>query len=131
MNLTTSPDNKPRSWKATTNWEQQLHELVINAVTDGQPRFRDYVWREVFHQQQGLFTTPIGEDKTEWTIWLDREGVWDRVRTLSHVAMLQGEAREQFRAAFDRILAEGDGRWNEKKEIAMHGTTPFAWTTRL
>lgn len=133
--LTTShtwTDNKPRSWKAATDWEQQLHELVINAATDGQPRFRDYVWREVFNQQQGrLFTTPIGDDKTEWTIWLGLEALWDRVRTLSHIAMLQGEERDRFRAAFDKIVKEGDGRWNEKGEVATHGATTFSWTSRV
>jgi SAM-dependent methyltransferase len=129
------PDNKPRAWKAATAWEQQLHELIINAATDGQPRFRDDVWWQVFDEQdkeKPLFTTPIGEDKdVEWNIWLSKDALWDRVHTLSHVSMLQGEARERFRAEFDRILEEGDGRWNDKKEVLVHGISPTAWTTRL
>ena len=124
-------DNKPRSWTAATKWENALHELVINAASDGQPRFRDDVWRDVFGRQKGLFSTPIGEDRTEWTIWLGHDALWDRVRTLSHIAVLKGQAKDDFKAAFDRIVTEGDGKWNEKGEVAMHGVTPFAWATRL
>jgi len=128
--------NKPKQWAATTQWEQSLHELVINAATDGQPRFRNYVWKDVFSlpSVQKLFSTPVEEDKTAWTVWLTEERLWDRVRTLSHVSMLleQGD-KEGFKEKFDSIVKgeANDGEWNERGEVAMHGVTPFAWTTKL
>jgi hypothetical protein len=98
---------------------------------DGQPRFRDYEWMKVFDKGTPLFSTPVADDKTTWTVWLDREGVWDRMRTLSHVAMLEGEAKDVFRAKFDAILDGHDGRTNEKGEFELHGMTVFFWTQRL
>lgn len=34
---------------------------------------------------------PLGENREEWTVWLGKEAVWDRYRTLGQVAMLEGE----------------------------------------
>lgn len=62
---------------------------------------------------------------------MSKKALWERVRTLSHVAVLEGMAKEDFRGRFDRIVDGGDARWNEKGELAIHGVTPFAWTTRL
>lgn len=125
------PDNKPRAWKASTQWEQKLNELIIDAVTDGQPRFRENVWQDVFDRQKGLFATPIGHDSTEWTIWLSPDALWSRLRTLSHIAILEGSAADDFKAKVDGILKEGDCTWNEKGEVAVHGFTHFYWTPKL
>lgn len=63
--------------------------------------------------------------------WLSRDALWDRVNTLSQVMTLRGEERAAFRARFDDILREGDGEWNARGEVAFHGATVYAWTTRL
>lgn len=34
---------------------------------------------------------PLGEEREDWTVWLGREAVWSRYRTLGQVAMLEGE----------------------------------------
>jgi len=33
----------------------------------------------------------LAEDEEEWTVWLEKEELWKRYRTLSHVAVLEGE----------------------------------------
>jgi len=34
---------------------------------------------------------PLGAEEESWTVWLSREGVWERYRTLGQVAVLEGE----------------------------------------
>lgn len=67
----------------------------------------------------------------QWSVWLTPEGLWDRINTLSWNAIREGEAKQEFREKFDKILKEGDGKWNDKGEIEFHGSTFFAWTERL
>lgn len=141
------PDNKPASWPASTAWEQQLNDLVFSLPEDGHPRFRHEKWQDVFagQMQSGplqvfrqtltghlpRFSLPLGEDKVAWTVWLQPEALWSRLRTLSQVAVLKGEAKEEARARFDEILKGEDVQRNEKGEVLVHGHTYFAWTDRL
>lgn len=133
------PDNQPRGWKASTRWERELNELILALPADGPPRFRDDKWREVFERQAAerdeekrLVSTPIAEERLPFAVWRTRELLWDRVNTLSQVYMLErGGPREAFRARFDEILDGADGSWNDEGEIEFHGTTVYAWTTRL
>lgn len=37
-----------------------------------------------------LFSMPLGSNEEEWAVWLTREGVWERYRTLGQVAVLEG-----------------------------------------
>jgi hypothetical protein len=37
-----------------------------------------------------LFSMPLGQNEEEWTVWLTREKVWERYRTLGQVAVLEG-----------------------------------------
>jgi hypothetical protein len=76
-----------------------------DVVDDHEPRFRHNEWRKVFEHQlattpvtamvvgnnNSLFSLPLGEDAVKWTVWLDVEALWKRLRTLSHVAVLEGE----------------------------------------
>ena len=106
----------------------------MNAAQDGQPRFRDYVWKDVFFKQPEppLFSAPLEEDQIKYSVWLTKEALWERLATLSHVAMLEGEERETFVRRFDEILRLGnDGEWNNQNEILMHGVTAFAWTMKI
>jgi hypothetical protein len=90
------------------------------------------VWIDVFdNQQPPLFTTPICENKTTWTVWLDPKALWDRLRTLSHVAMLQGEEKDVFKGKFDRILRERDEHTSATGVMEASGSTMFAWTRKL
>jgi hypothetical protein len=73
----------------------------------------------------------LGEDKTEWTVLLTPELLWDRVRTLSHVSMLVDQGDTEFKRRFDEIVKGDDGEWDEQGRVAVHGGTPFAWTKKL
>ncbi|KAL2881535.1 hypothetical protein SGCOL_003102 [Colletotrichum sp. CLE4] len=142
--------NKPKHWKASTPWEQSLNELVFTLGGDGQPRFRDFVWKDIFDSQldanplravkdvvleggrkMPLFSVPVGEEKVPFTVWLTPEAVWNRLRTLSQVAVLEGARAAAFKAEFDAVLAGESVERNEKGEVALHGVTYFAWTSRL
>ena len=104
-------------------------------------------WKEVFERQlpaspfQAIkntlsddlpdFSLPIGEETEKWTIWLSDEALWSRYNTLSQVAVLKGEQREEFVKRFQEVLRGDDVERNERGEIAVHGVTYFAWTDRL
>lgn len=103
-----------------------------DSQTDGQPSVRNDAWRGIFDQQTDLFSTPLGAGSKEWNVWLEPEALYDRMRTISHVAMLEGDELAVFRARFNAALQqEGGARRNEKGEIAVHAVTAYWWTTRL
>jgi hypothetical protein len=90
-----------------TAWERTLQTHTLNFPSDNQPRFRHEQWRKVFENQVSksllnafiaaddpLFSMPLGENREEWKVWLSREGVWERYRTLGQVAVLEGEELE-------------------------------------
>ena len=94
--------NAPPSHSLPTAWEKSLqtHTLTFD---DSQPRFRHEQWRKVFEDQVSrsllnvivaaddpLFSMPLGSNEEEWAVWLTREGVWERYRTLGQVAVLEG-----------------------------------------
>lgn len=112
-----------------------MKELIHSLPPGGPPRFRDDKWWEVFDRQsraaRHFFSTPVGEERLPFTVWLTKERLWDRINTLSHVAVLEGADRAAFVARFEQILKDGDGDWNDKGEVEFHGATTFAWTTRL
>lgn len=41
-----------------------------------------------------LFSMPLGANEEAWTVWLTKEKVWERYRTLGQVAILEGEELE-------------------------------------
>ena len=133
---TTRADNKPTSWPAASKWEQALNERIFTLPHFGPPRFRHYEWPQVFDRQAAsakpLFSTPIGQEKFPWTVWLEKEALWKRVNTLSHVFALEGEeAKAEFRRALDEDVVEGNGEFNEKGEVGVHGVTLLAWSKKL
>lgn len=81
--------------------------------------------------EEPLFSDPISTDRVSFAVWLTLDGLWDRVNTLSWIAVLEGNDRKVYREKFERIVKEGDGKWNEKGEVEVHGCTFYAWTTRL
>ncbi|KAH7359397.1 methyltransferase domain-containing protein [Plectosphaerella cucumerina] len=142
--------NKPKHWPATTPWEESLNQLVHSLESDGQQRFRQFLWKDVFDAQvpsnpvetaanflvpgsnKGpFFSVPIGEDSEPWVVWLAPEALWKRLATLSQVAMLEGEALDKFRARYDEILREPSVQTNDEGEVAVHGKTYFAWSSKV
>jgi hypothetical protein len=142
----TALDNGAQSWKTATKWEQELKDIVAE-MEDGHPRFRHLTWRQVFEDQQystplhslrGTFTDnlpkfslPIGEDKVEWVVWLSDEGIWSRYSTLSQIANQHGEEKEQIRKKVFEVLKDPSTIQNADGEVAVHGATYLAWTSRL
>jgi len=77
------------------------------------------------------FSLPLGEENVKWTVWLSDEGVWDRYSTLSQIAVLQGERREQVKRGLFQAIKGEDVERNEKGEVAVHGITHIVWTSRI
>lgn len=100
-------DNTPRSYSTTSAWAAKLRDFLFDledANDDHEPRFRNDRWREVFNNQvsvapivagteqpMSLFSFPLKEERAHWHVWLAQEALWHRLRTLGHVAVLEGE----------------------------------------
>lgn len=101
----------------------------------GPNRFRDAKWQQIFEEQatsaSPLFSTPIETATVPFKLWLTPEAICNRINTLSQVSILKGVDREVFFAKLSKAINEGDGEWNSKGEIAIHGHTFYAWTSRL
>ncbi|RDW63944.1 hypothetical protein BP5796_10446 [Coleophoma crateriformis] len=138
--------NAPKEWEATSKWEQKLKDIV-NEHEDGHTRFRHLAWKQIFEQQldttpwQTLkdtfahnmpnFSLPLGEETLKWTIWLTDEAVWDRYTTLSMIANTEGAERERIKKEVIEALKGADVERNAKGEVAVHGATYMAWTSRI
>jgi hypothetical protein len=161
--------NAPASSKPSTTWEKTLQTHTLG-FDDSQQRFRNEKWRDVFLNQVSssplklliagdgpLFSMPLGEEREEWTVWLTREQLWERYRTLGQVAVLEGEELEvglflgpevlflcdlgacanmfalvqNTRKVFDDALTGSDVEENEKGQVALHGATYAFWTTKI
>lgn len=140
------PDNAPQSWPKSTAWEEKMNDLTWT-FDDTNPRFRHEKWRQAFESQldttplqtlkdtfthhMPTFSLPLGEDKVEWTVWLTEEQLWDRYSTLSQISVLDGEDRAKVRGQLSEFLKGDDVERNAKDEVAVHGVTFFAWTSRI
>lgn len=138
-------DNSPKAWPVATKFEQLMKDILAS-LEDGHPRFRHMKWKDVFEKQQDTtplqtmvntfkhdfsnFSLPLGEEDVEWTVYLDDEAVWARYSTLPQIANCADEKREEIRKqVLDELKKEGVER-NEKGEVAVHGKTHLAWTSR-
>ncbi|TEY78383.1 hypothetical protein BOTCAL_0049g00250 [Botryotinia calthae] len=139
--------NSPRDGRTTTTeWEQVLKDIVESSE-DELPRFRHGKWKEVFEDQldstplqtlkdtftQDLpkFSLPLGEDHVEWTAWLSDEAIWNRFGTLSAIAVMEPEKKEQVKQKIFESLKGMDAERNGNGEVALHGKTYFFWTSRV
>jgi hypothetical protein len=97
-------DNAPREWEMATDWESVVRDLTWT-FDDNRPRFRHEKWRKCFDEQLAnspftltsadpLFSLPLGEGSVKFEIWLSRDDIWKRYRTLSQVTVLEGEKLE-------------------------------------
>ncbi|EXJ71051.1 uncharacterized protein A1O5_06044 [Cladophialophora psammophila CBS 110553] len=133
--------NSPKSWNIHRGWEQAMRD-VIWTFEDGSPRFRHEKWRQVFEDQTAsnplsvhfanpLFELPLGEGSVEFQSWLSKEELWARLRTLSQLAILEGEELDTVRKTFDESLKSEGTEINEDGLVAVHGRTVFFWTSKI
>ena len=115
---------------------------VIWTFDDQQPRFRHGRWKQVFDEQNKsnpltlhfadpLFSLPIGEATEEFETWLPKEDIWKRLRTLSQLAILEGEELEKVKKTFDDAINSDETVIDDQSRVPVHGKTYLAWTTRI
>jgi hypothetical protein len=126
-------DNAPQSW-TMSGWETAARDLTWT-FDDHKPRYRHEEWKQVFDGQlknnpaEPLFSIPLVEGSVPFEIQLSKEDVWKRYRTISHIAVLEGEKLEATRKAFFKAL--DDAQTDEHGRVAVHGHTVFASTTKI
>lgn len=115
---------------------------VIWTFDDDQPRFRHEKWRQVFegqaksdplrlHLADPIFGLPLGETSVPFEEWLSKEELWKRLRTLSQLAILEGKDLDRVYRTFDEAVEQDETPKNEEGQIAVHGRTVIAWTSRI
>jgi hypothetical protein len=140
-----------------SKWESTIRDLTWS-FDDDMPRFRHEKWRKCFDDQLAssppsltsadpLFSLPLGEGSVKFETWLSRDDVWQRYRTLSQIAVLEGEklevrdnyirmyhgaeTRQEVKKAFFDAINEKDLLEDDQGRVAVHGQTFFAWTSRI
>lgn len=76
-----------------------------------------------------MFSLPLGEDIVPFETWLSKEDIWSRYRTLSQIAILEGQELERVHKEFFQAIDTAEE--NEDGKVAVHGRTFFAWTSRI
>ncbi|KAL8807515.1 MAG: hypothetical protein Q9182_000680 [Xanthomendoza sp. 2 TL-2023] len=134
-------DNAPKSWEPRTKWEATLKDIMWS-YDDQQPRFRHEAWRKVFEKQLSstpftiqaadpLFSLPIGEDAVDFTHWLSPEVIWERFRSLSQIAVLEGEDLRRVKERALAAMGASDVDRNGKGGLPLHGRAVYAWTSSV
>ncbi|KAL8737353.1 MAG: hypothetical protein Q9181_001770 [Wetmoreana brouardii] len=124
-----------------TTWEATLKEIMWS-YDDDHPRFRHEKWRQVFDKQLSstpftiqvadpLFSLPLGEDSVEFTCWMRPEAIWDRYRSLSQIAILEGEELACVKEKVFAAMGAPDAEKNRDGELPLHGRTVYAWTSSV
>jgi len=133
--------NSPQSWEITPGWETTIRNLTWT-FDDKMPRFRHEKWRQVFADQnqsspvtltksETFFSLPLGEGCVKFETWLPKEEIWKRYRTLSQIAVLEGEDLERVKKIFWDAINAAETTMDEQGRVAVHGQTFFAWTSRI
>jgi len=115
---------------------------VILTFDDETPRFRHEKWRKVFddqaqsnpltlHLADPLFGLPLGEASVEFVTWLSKDAIWSRLRTLSQLAVLEGEELNKIEKTFWDSINSEDTETDESGRVPVHGRTVFFWTSRI
>ena len=124
-----------------TGWEARVRDLTWT-FDDNKTRYRHERWRQIFDDQlksnplsitaaDPLFSMPLGESSVPFEVWLSKEDVWKRYRTISHIAVLEGEELERTRKVFFDALDAEDVQTDGHSRVVVHGRTVCAWTTRI
>jgi hypothetical protein len=135
------PDNAPKSWDIHDGWETTMRDVVWS-LDDNQPRFRHQKWKDVFDEQNRsnpltlhfadpLFSLPVGDLLLEYETRLSRDDVWKRLRTLSQIAVMEGDQLQQTEKTFLDATEDKSNPVGEDGLIALHGKTQLAWTSRI
>ncbi|MCJ1406737.1 hypothetical protein MMC19_000805 [Ptychographa xylographoides] len=133
--------NSRTDWVPTTGWEKKLKDIMWT-FDDKKPRFRHNEWATVFNEQlkstpltiqtaNPWFSMPLGEDSVKWTVWMTKDLIWERFRTISHIANLEGDKLEETRTKVYAAMSSSDVEVNEKGELGLHGQTVSSWTTAI
>ncbi|RMD43907.1 hypothetical protein DV735_g1174, partial [Chaetothyriales sp. CBS 134920] len=129
--------NAPLSWKIHEGWEAVMRDVVWS-FHDAVPRFRHEKWRQAFDSHDSssddnspLFSLPLGEGIEEFETWLSKEEIWNRLHTLSQIAILEGEELGKVRTKFDHAINSDDTVTDDQGRVAVHGRTYFAWTRSI
>lgn len=141
LTLISVEDNAPRSWDIHQGWESKMRDLIWT-FDDDLPRFRHLKWKQVFDEQNSsnpfklqfadpIFGLPIGEDTVAFETWLSKDDIWERYRTLSQTASLEGEEFERVRKEFLEAIDAEDTTVDEQGRVPVHGRTLFAWASRI
>lgn len=85
-------DNAPLHYKVETKWEDKLR-TYMHTFDDHHDRFRHYKWPAAF-ENQPYFQTPYNDETFSWTVWLQKDALYQRWSTLSQLAVLEGEEAE-------------------------------------
>lgn len=130
--------NAPQHWEMHTAWESTLRD-VIWAQEDNHPRFRHEQWKAVFDEQNSgnplfsdpMFGMPIGEQSIERTEWLAKKDIWSRYRTLSQIAILEGEELKRVEKIFWDAIDAPETETDEQGRVALHVRTHLAWASKI
>jgi hypothetical protein len=141
----------------TTEWESIVRDLTWS-FDDQVPRFRHERWRRCFDDQLAgsplslvtanpMFSLPLGEGSVKFETSLSKTEVWKRYRTLSQVAILEGEdlnvGDPQLSKKTPRLtLAQSvekrvfaalnkEDVQDVRGRVVVHGQTFYAWTSRI
>ena len=134
-------DNSPLSWDIHPGWETTVRDLTWS-FDDSMPRFRHEKWRQVFEDQNQtslfslttsdtLFGLPLGETTVPFETWLAKEDIWKRYRTLSQIAILEGEELQTVQKTFWDAIDADDTVTDDQGRVAVHGRTFLAWTSKI
>lgn len=84
----TRKDSSGVEWKSTTEWEDGMKQLLW-------AHENQHKWQTTFHEQPSPpLYSPLEGHVHQWTIWLTKEAIWDRFRTVSRIASQKGDELE-------------------------------------
>ncbi|KAL8693335.1 MAG: hypothetical protein Q9218_001814 [Villophora microphyllina] len=78
-----------------------------------------------------LFSLPLGETSIEFTYRLSPEAIWDRFRSLSQIAVLDGQELAAVRDKVFAAMGAQDIERNSGGELPLHGRSVYAWTSSV
>lgn len=125
-------DNSQTDYQPVTKWEIEMRKIAWE-LDDKQRKFHNASWQDVFNQDEdALFDLPLQSETITWTVWLTRQGLWDRFRTLSFIATLGNDEQKEVQEKLFSIIERNDldTETNIEGEIAVHGRTHMVWTFR-
>lgn len=134
--------NAPQKlWEIYGGWEGEMRD-VMWSLEDGQDRFRDMKWKDIFGEQGRsnpislhagtlLFGLPIGEETFDFVRWLSKDDAWKAFQTYSQVANLDTTRLAEVEKTFWEAISASDTETDGQGRVAVHGKTYIAWTSSV